>query len=83
MGGNWKLDAIIAIIAENNEITARDIAEKISLTPRQVGGYIAFNMENKYVKSHKIPAHEDSTAPWIKLYTLTEAGIDRHRRLNL
>ena len=81
MTGNWKLEAIITVIAENNEITARDIADKIRLTPRQVGGYIAYNMEGKYVVSHKVPAHEDSTAPWIKLYSLTDVGVDKYRRL--
>jgi len=80
--GNWKLEAIIRVIAEANEITARDIANRVpQLNTRQIGQYINYYMENKFVKSIKIPAHENSTAPWIKLYSLTEASMDKYRRL--
>lgn len=81
MPGNWKLEAIITVLAELGEATARDIEEKTSLGVRQVGQYIRYYMEGKYVTSHKIPAHDDSHAPWVKLYSLTEVGMDRYRRL--
>ena len=83
MIGNWKLDAIIRALAEaNSPLISREIAEKIpSLNHREISQYISCNLLHKYVTATRKPIHGNNAAPWRNLYTLTETGMDKYRRL--
>jgi len=81
--GNWKLEAIIRSLGDaGSACSSRRIAEDIDdMTPRQLSNYIANNLLHKYVTATREPIHGNNAAPWLNLYTLTETGMDKYRRL--
>ena len=82
MPGNWKLDAIIRSLGDaGHGLFSHGMAEDIDMTPRQLSNYIANNLLHKYVAAERVPIHGNNCAPWRNLYTLTEVGMSKYRRL--
>jgi len=80
--GNWKLEAIIRSLGDAGQAcSSRRIAEDVEMTPRQLSNYIKQNLLHKYVAAERVPIHDNRCAPWRNIYTLTETGIDKYRRL--
>ena len=83
MPGNWKLDAIIQSLGDaGRALSSNGIAADIDMTPRQLSNYIKHNVLNKYVTATRVPIHGNNAAPWLNLYTLTEQGWTKYRRLS-
>jgi len=81
--GNWKLDSIIQSLGDaDRALSSHSIATKIDMSPRQLSNYIKHNVLNKYVTATRVPIHGNNAAPWMNLYTLTEQGWNRYRRLS-